>query len=63
MKKKDTCQGDSGGPIQIFDPSEYCMYQIVGVTSFGIMCGTPGVPGVYTRVYPYVDWIERTIWN
>ncbi|XP_055384408.1 uncharacterized protein LOC129614047 [Condylostylus longicornis] len=60
---KDTCQGDSGGPLQIYHTNEYCMYQIIGITSFGILCGSPGVPGVYTRVFPYNDWIERIVWN
>ncbi|KAK3914417.1 Serine protease snake [Frankliniella fusca] len=59
---KDTCQGDSGGPLQLptrEDP--HCMYRIVGVTSFGKACGL-NVPGVYTRVYHYVPWIEDIVW-
>lgn len=38
------------------------MYTIVGVTSFGKSCGTIGVPGVYTRIYAYNDWIENIVW-
>lgn len=38
-------QGDSGGPVQIYHSSVSCMYSIVGVTSFGKICGTEGVPG------------------
>lgn len=64
---KDTCQGDSGGPLQVstknytLDSTEpYCMYKIVGVTSFGKACGFH--PGVYTRVYHYVPWIEGIVW-
>merc|ERR1711964_488268 len=30
---------------------------LVGITSFGIKCGLPGVPGVYTEVSRYRDWI------
>ncbi|KAB0801689.1 hypothetical protein PPYR_03875 [Photinus pyralis] len=61
---KDTCQGDSGGPLQIVnpDPNIYCMYSIVGVTSFGKACGVANLPGVYTRVSNYVDWIEKIVW-
>ncbi|XP_075221648.1 venom protease-like isoform X1 [Lycorma delicatula] len=59
--KKDTCQGDSGGPLQIKLKEPYCMYSIIGVTSFGRKCGVQ-VPGVYTRVSNYVPWIESIIW-
>ncbi|KAJ1527794.1 hypothetical protein ONE63_007745 [Megalurothrips usitatus] len=57
------CQGDSGGPLQLgtTGPDEpYCMYKVVGLSSFGIGCST--VPGVYTRVYFYVPWIESIVW-
>lgn len=59
--QEDTCQGDSGGPLQVFHHEYFCMYSIVGITSFGLSCGTK-VPGVYTRVYPYLDWIENIVW-
>lgn len=55
--EKDTCEGDSGGPLQVYH-SLYCMYNIVGVTSFGKGCGSAGLPGVYARVSNYIDWIE-----
>jgi len=57
----DTCQGDSGGPLQI-DREESCTYSIVGITSFGRSCGIPNVPGVYTRVSHYIEWIEEIVW-
>lgn len=59
---RDTCQGDSGGPIQIRHSSISCMYTVVGITSFGIRCAETSLPGVYTRVYPYIDWIESIVW-
>ncbi|XP_050433648.1 venom protease-like isoform X2 [Adelges cooleyi] len=59
---KDTCQGDSGGPLQIVDPKYKCMYSLIGVTSFGKLCGESNAPGVYTRVSHYVSWIERIVW-
>ncbi|XP_026744119.1 serine protease persephone-like [Trichoplusia ni] len=60
---RDTCQGDSGGPIQIKSKNIYCMYIILGVTSFGYTtCATVGYPGVYTRVSNYVPWIESIVW-
>ncbi|CAO1392352.1 unnamed protein product [Diamesa tonsa] len=59
-KAIDTCQGDSGGPIQMVKDGQYF---IVGITSFGQLCGAPGIPGVYTRViFKYLDWIESIVW-
>ncbi|CAL1673871.1 unnamed protein product [Lasius platythorax] len=58
---KDTCQGDSGGPLAIFNNVHDCMYNVIGITSVGRFCGST-TPGVYTRVYHYIPWIERTAW-
>ncbi|RZC43129.1 serine protease snake-like, partial [Asbolus verrucosus] len=57
-EEKDTCQGDSGGPLQIYHINDdiKCMYDIVGVTSFGKACSAS--PGVYTRVSQFIQWIE-----
>jgi hypothetical protein len=53
---KDTCQGDSGGPL--FDP---LTNTLIGVTSWGDGCATPGRPGVYAEVSTNVQWIQDTI--
>ena len=58
-KSVDTCQGDSGGPIQIEKDGQFF---IVGITSYGKGCGSPGIPGIYTRVSSFIDWIEERIW-
>lgn len=59
---QDTCPGDSGGPIEIKHQSYYKMSQVVGITSFGKACGFKNSPGVYTRIYPYLKWIEQIVW-
>lgn len=39
------------------------MYHIIGITSFGKSCGVAlNMPGVYTRVSAYTDWIEGIVW-
>ncbi|KAK0085021.1 hypothetical protein PV325_005947 [Microctonus aethiopoides] len=52
---RDSCQGDSGGPL---------LHQLangrwvnIGIVSWGIRCGEPGHPGIYTSVSSYLDWI------
>lgn len=59
---KDTCQGDSGGPLQIVHPNSQCLFQVIGVTSFGQGCAMIDIPGVYTRVSHYLPWIENIVW-
>ncbi|CAL4065553.1 unnamed protein product, partial [Meganyctiphanes norvegica] len=56
----DSCSGDSGGPIHYRD-RQTGRYYLAGVTSFGVECGRPDFPGVYTRVGSYVDWIESVV--
>lgn len=54
-------QGDAGGPLQIYHSSFKCMFDLIGITSFGFpKCGDG--PGVYTRVSHYLDWIEKIVW-
>ncbi|KAJ8718947.1 hypothetical protein PYW07_016503 [Mythimna separata] len=56
---KDTCQGDSGGPLSAERSDK--RHEQLGVVSWGIGCGRPGYPGVYTRVTKYLDWIRNHV--
>lgn len=60
---KDTCQGDSGGPLQVILEKPYCMYSIIGVTSFGKFCGYANSPAVYTKIFNFLPWIEGIVWK
>jgi len=53
---KDSCQGDSGGPM--FTTGRRPV--LIGVVSYGIGCGLPGFPGVYSEVNNRAirDWIR-----
>ena len=55
----DTCTGDSGGPLLYVD--DKYRWTVGGVVSFGPSACGNGVPGVYTRVDRYLDWIYDII--
>lgn len=62
----DACEGDSGGPLLFLDApggnitaGDASLDFVVGIVSFGPdACGTIGLPGVYTRVSCFSDWIK-----
>ncbi|KAJ3659684.1 hypothetical protein Zmor_011359 [Zophobas morio] len=47
----DACDADSGGALQIEGI-------LVGLISFGVGCGRPDYPGVYTNVSVLLDFIQ-----
>ncbi|XP_029826704.2 clotting factor G beta subunit [Ixodes scapularis] len=54
----DACQQDSGGPLVMETTrNSQKVFEVIGVVSFGVGCGSPNFPGVYARVSTYRDWI------
>ena len=52
--RADACTGDSGGPVYSYKNG----YRLNGLISFGPKnCGA-NIPGVYTRISSYIDWIK-----
>lgn len=52
-ESKDSCSGDSGGPL-------VCNGQLYGIVSWGVDCGKPHFPGVYTNASYYQNWIDTS---
>ena len=48
--------GDSGGPLTVAED----LQTLIGVVSGGVGCGD-GIPGWYTKVSYYIDWIRCII--
>merc|ERR1711937_1085154 len=57
---KDSCIGDSGGPL-IRKGSGIDRDTLVGLVSWGRECAEDGVPGVYSRISYFYDWIVETV--
>ena len=51
----DSCQGDSGGGLARNIEGKN---SIIGIASFGSKKCNSEVPGVYTSVFPHLDWIQ-----
>ncbi|XP_018573075.1 trypsin-3-like [Anoplophora glabripennis] len=51
---KDTCQGDSGGPLVLSGA-------LIGITSWGDVCGGAKSPGVYTKLSLFRSYVDGII--
>uniref|UniRef100_A0A182FDJ9 CLIP domain-containing serine protease n=2 Tax=Anopheles albimanus TaxID=7167 RepID=A0A182FDJ9_ANOAL len=58
----DSCQGDLGGPLGSYKPLGNARFVQYGIVStVGGSCGNLSVPGVYTRVSSYMNWIVENM--
>ncbi|KAM7356750.1 brachyurin [Cochliomyia hominivorax] len=59
LQDETVCSGDSGGPLVLKGTQ-----MVVGITSFGPADGCEtNIPGGFTRVTHYLDWIDAKIGN
>lgn len=56
--RNDACSGDSGGPLTAVVNGRRLL---LGLTSWGYLCGQPNLPGVYAKVPAARDWICDTV--
>ncbi|XP_046384719.1 phenoloxidase-activating factor 2-like [Ischnura elegans] len=57
--EKDTCKGDGGSPLVCPHPDNPERYMQSGIVAWGIGCKDHEVPGVYTNVALFRDWIDE----
>ncbi|KAL4240966.1 Transmembrane protease serine 2 [Mactra antiquata] len=55
----DSCAGDSGGPFLCPTDATKSKWYIGGIVSWGVACALDHVPGIYTNVPGYLDWIRN----
>ena len=59
---KDSCKGDSGGAfVRQSIRGDKNQWVAVGIVSWGEGCAQKDKYGYYTRVYPFIDWIKKTV--
>ncbi|KAH8393677.1 hypothetical protein KR200_009345 [Drosophila serrata] len=58
---KDACLGDGGSALFCALEEHADRYEQVGIVNWGIECGKKDVPGTYTNVAMFKDWIDLKI--
>ena len=53
----DACDGDEGTPLMIDIEGTWTQ---IGIDSWGLGCGLPDYPGVYTEIGAILGWIQNT---
>jgi secreted trypsin-like serine protease len=53
----------SGGPLmKYYERGNIPHYFLAGLVSYGPKnCGTKDIPGVYTRISKYIEWIQSNL--
>ena len=60
--RNDTCYGDDGGAfIREAKRGDEYRWVATGLVSWGFGCAQKDQYGYYTRVYPFTDWIKKTM--
>ena len=54
---KDACVGDGGSPLYAELGNTF---YVAGLVSWGLGCGRPNSPTVYTRIADYASWLALT---
>ena len=64
QRRSGTCSGDGGGAFvrktQRRDGKRRS-WVATGTVSWGKGCGQKDEPGYYTKVYPFIEWIKKTM--
>ncbi|XP_026316177.1 phenoloxidase-activating enzyme-like [Hyposmocoma kahamanoa] len=53
------CTAEGGSPLVWENPNK--VFELIGLDSFGPICGNDDLPSVYTYVYEYNSWIHQNI--
>ncbi|CAH2093147.1 unnamed protein product [Euphydryas editha] len=56
---RDSCWADSGGPLMVKEEKGHSM--VIGVVSTGSGCARARMPGIYSRVSKFTEWIVSSI--
>ncbi|XP_018026668.1 phenoloxidase-activating factor 2-like [Hyalella azteca] len=61
VNREDACKGDGGSPLVCPYAQDPATYVQVGIVSWGIGCGEPGIPGVYADVAKGIPWVTAKL--